>query len=41
LELFYHNSVLEKGVWLRIEIGLDVEGVEMAPNPKFRGDFLD
>jgi hypothetical protein len=38
---FYQNDIAERRVWLRIEIGLGAEGVEMAPNPKFRGDFSD
>ncbi len=40
-KIFYQNDIAERRVWLRIEIDLDVEGVEMAPNPKFRYDFLD
>lgn len=39
--MFYQNDITERRVWLRIEIDLDVEGVEMAPNPKIRYVFFD
>ena len=41
LEWFIRLALLKGGGWLRIEIDLGTEGVEMAPNPKFRYDFLD